>query len=1064
MTSFSEPGLIPDPVIHHHILTGGDSSPFENGSESTGSSGPRKEHLYRGAYSDHGGFMDKPSAFLPRTGSTISTDEPELMDPNTILASMSHSRPPHLYNPHHHHHYHNRRHHPHRRHQPPFHHLPLSQDSDYPGPYASSSALLSQQSGSYYKPGSPASSSETDGSLASSVQRRLRSGPASPASSSIDLSQTTNSSTRSGGGYTYRLPRPHMGNGYGSMYPRQYPTVPEIEPHMMGLPSDATGMPLMGKGYHSPETDPRMIHHPHHLPPAEQTHINPEAAQKVSRRKGSEEKAERDPFSVKLDMVMSVMSAFSMTSKSDADAVKLILALSQSPETSSVMSESHCIEHLIQILHKIQQKGSREHTEIRIKAAEALRNIVKSTSTTKRGKSELAVLNSLERVRNHCERMFHFIYSYRGPQRQIDPMVLESLQKSCSELMATLRKLFKYSGEKELYRPAILKLGGLQAMAEILVVDYHLPLLPNNQKVIGHSPDIIAITITTLINLTYGDPNSKQLLCTFPDFLHALISHMYSSEEAVLSKGAQVLRNLSCKASKEIKDCLLKCSAVEALMAAIDNAEGETTIQHITSALWNISAHSIENRHHICRTRTGIATLVCLLSYNSPSGTTVVVENVGGILRNLSNVISLHEDYRKQFRESGGLAKLVQHLKSKNRTVLSNATGILWNLSARNREDQKLLWELGCVPLLDVLQTSLAKNVAENARAALRNLLAFGQSGNIGALNGKLRRPSSKSTTTLPIVTHLSQSNGMDYEIQSGRRSAPYHSTTNSVYPPMMSVHLSQEKGLLRCKSEAGPRIAQRRVSDEESSGEDYTPKQMSLKFSRVGSAPQPHNEEEWRNYRPERGLEEMPSLKPKSHTPHHANKKQTSKQFRTRGGERGPSVHSLSQSESYEMSSVSELQSVSGASYGMSSGYPADHPTGQAEASAEYDDLEVELDFEDRYGSEDRSQRARTPSSSLRYLSQPDPEAQDHFTSENFLSPLEKLSNTGIVPSPPTPSYLQQAHKQASEETRSNTDSLALDGAILDEQHRASPTRRLSRHSSTGPSQSPAKELSTEL
>lgn len=74
--------------------------------------------------------------------------------------------------------------------------------------------------------------------------------------------------------------------------------------------------------------------------------------------------------------------------------------------------------------------------------------------------------------------------------------------------------------------------------------------------------------------------------------------------------------------------------------------------------------HSIDNRHKVCRTKNGIETLVGLLSYNSPSGATVVIENVGGVLRNLSNVISQEEGYRRRFREAGGLAKLVQHLKS----------------------------------------------------------------------------------------------------------------------------------------------------------------------------------------------------------------------------------------------------------------------------------------------------------------------------------------------------------------------------------------------------------------
>ena len=1049
--------MLPGPVLCHQLMTG-DSNQFENGSDSTGSSGARKDHRYHStlgsSFSDHGGY-EKHSSYLPRTSSTVSTEEQE-MDPAAILAALqSSSRPQGLHlRPNHHPRHHS---HHHRHHRLPFTAHLSQESSDYMGHYSSSVPLSQSTAGhssSYYKPSSPASSSDT--SMTSSVMHRLGSGPASAASSSISLSQSTSSS----GGYNYRLPRPRIGNG-ATLYPQQYPPLLEDritgEPNRMGVP--------MGKGY-SPEQDPRLMHIP--------VDVAQKLPDQVRRKVPQEAKAERDPFSVKLDMVMSVMSALSISSKSDADAVKLILALSQSSETCSVMSESNCIDHLVQILHKIQQKGSKEHAEIRFKAAEALRNIVRSNCGSRRGRSELAVLSSLEKVRNHCEKMFVFIYSYRGQNRHLDPMMLESLQKSCNDLMVTLRKLFKYSSDKELYRPAILSLGGLQAMAEILVVDYYLPMQPNNQKIITHSPDIIAITITTLINLTYGDPSSKLLLCSFPDFLHALISHMYSTEEAVLSKGAQVLRNLSCKASKDIKDALLKCNAVDALMAAIDNAEGETTTQHITSALWNISAHSIENRHHVCRSQNGISTLVCLLSYNSPSGATVVVENVGGILRNLSNVISLHEDYRKQFREAGGLAKLVQHLKSKNHTVLSNATGILWNLSARCPEDQKLLWDLGCVPLLDVLQTSPAKNVAENARAALRNLLAFGQSNSIGPLSSKMRRPHSKSrsTTTLP----LSQSFGADYELQSGRRSAPYHSTTNAIYPSPMPPYHSTDKGMLRSRSEAGSRIVHRKINDEGSSSEEYTPKHSTLKFARVGSAPQPHNEEEWRNYRPDRGAgqDDFPDFKAKSHSPHHShgNKKRTSKQVlshRTRPGD-PPSTHSLSQSGSYEMSSTSELQSMSVASCGLSPHLQMEHPAGQTEASVEYDDLDVELEYEDRYehNRSDHMRGTAISSSPNHHPSEGEIEATDHFAAiaEAMSRPVDKRIAASAMPSP----LHLPSHMQVMEDPKiNNTDNLALDGTIhkeRSEQSRGGTARQLSHlTSSKGHGQSPqANEMSTEL
>ena len=196
------------------------------------------------------------------------------------------------------------------------------------------------------------------------------------------------------------------------------------------------------------------------------------------------------------------------------------------------------------------------------------------------------------------------------------------------------------------------------------------------RRLLGTQVDAIAITITILINLTYGDTNNKQFLCGFSDFLPALMHHLSTMDEQILSKGSQVLRNLSCKATQEIKDGLLKCNAAGVLMEAVEYANGETTTQHITGALWNISAHSNEVRHRLCTIGNGIETLVGLLSYNSPSGATVVIENVGGVLKNLSSVISQEEEYRRRFREAGGLAKLVQHLKSKNRTVLANATGI----------------------------------------------------------------------------------------------------------------------------------------------------------------------------------------------------------------------------------------------------------------------------------------------------------------------------------------------------------------------------------------------------
>lgn len=50
---------------------------------------------------------------------------------------------------------------------------------------------------------------------------------------------------------------------------------------------------------------------------------------------------------------------------------------------------------------------------------------------------------------------------------------------------------------------------------------------------------------------------------------------------------------------------------------------------------------------------------------------------------------------RAILRRHSCLEILLQQLKSPSLTVVSNACGTLWNLSARCPQDQKRLWELG---------------------------------------------------------------------------------------------------------------------------------------------------------------------------------------------------------------------------------------------------------------------------------------------------------------------------------------------------------------------------------
>ena len=86
---------------------------------------------------------------------------------------------------------------------------------------------------------------------------------------------------------------------------------------------------------------------------------------------------------------------------------------------------------------------------------------------------------------------------------------------------------------------------------------------------------------------------------------------------------------------------------------------------------------------------------------------------------------------RAILRENGCLELLLQQLKSPSLTIVSNACGTLWNLSARCPEDQHALWDLGAVPMLQSLRNSKHKTISTCSLAALKNLYAARPSGKI---------------------------------------------------------------------------------------------------------------------------------------------------------------------------------------------------------------------------------------------------------------------------------------------------------------------------------------------
>ena len=206
--------------------------------------------------------------------------------------------------------------------------------------------------------------------------------------------------------------------------------------------------------------------------------------------------------------------------------------------------------------------------------------------------------------------------------------------------------------------------------------------------------------------------------------MEALVLQLYSTNEELCQVAASVLRNLSWKADLASKKTLREVGAVTTLMQASMRVQKETTLKSILSALWNLSAHCSENKADICAVERALEFLISSLTYKSPSKTTSIIENGGGILRNVSSHIAVREDYRQILRVHGCLQILLKHLRSPSLTIVSNACGTLWNLSARCAEDQQALWEMGAVGMLRNLVHSKHKMISMGSSAALKNLLA----------------------------------------------------------------------------------------------------------------------------------------------------------------------------------------------------------------------------------------------------------------------------------------------------------------------------------------------------
>lgn len=352
-----------------------------------------------------------------------------------------------------------------------------------------------------------------------------------------------------------------------------------------------------------------------------------------------------------------VYSLLSMLGSHNSDEMSTkFLELSRNRDTCAALRRSGCISILVQLQHNDPDEN------VRKKAGAALHNVVHCHIDDKFARREMRVLKQIEQLIDYCDMLRQIL-------NETGDTVADDSDRHPVHAIGTLMK----TSFDEDHRHAMCQLGALQTISTLVELDHQV----HSAK----SEDPNCVTLRryagmTLTNLTFGDGNNKALLCSNRGFMRALVCQIDSSSDELVQVTASVLRNLSWRADPTMKVVLSEIGAVTILTKAAMACSMENTLKAILSALWNLS-NSPQNKAEFCECDGAIDFLIDMLNYEAPSKTMHVIENAGGILRNVSSFISTKEEYRAILRRRNCLGILLQQLKSSSLTVVSNASGTL---------------------------------------------------------------------------------------------------------------------------------------------------------------------------------------------------------------------------------------------------------------------------------------------------------------------------------------------------------------------------------------------------
>ena len=373
-------------------------------------------------------------------------------------------------------------------------------------------------------------------------------------------------------------------------------------------------------------------------------------------------------------------------------------------------------------------EGEMDAAEIRAQAAMAISLVIEFCPDDE---TEATVWELLQHVWAYCELL---------RQQMAGKASLSRGQHAAT--ISTTTELMRISYEPAA-KPALRSLGALRSMVALLQLDHlsHPQARPRNdrrgQADTGSQPafnlqsSMRAHAVTVLCNLLIGHPEAKEELATTPGFLENIKNHFDSPVEELVRVSGVLLQNLSFRVGEEVKSALGDANLIPAMVRAANNAKHRNAVLALTSALWNMSAHTYQsfdgnNKAAICSSPGALELLVRYLDIREEDKSSMaILHNVAGILQNVSSYIARQPALRLQLRQLDIYPALSRLLRRRNAEVaVRNGCGLLWNLSGASDEEREAIRRANLVPLLETLASggTSDKRTMQNACHILMNL------------------------------------------------------------------------------------------------------------------------------------------------------------------------------------------------------------------------------------------------------------------------------------------------------------------------------------------------------